>query len=34
VKTGEGNDKYVAVTDGVREGDRIVTIGVEKLPRK
>jgi hypothetical protein len=34
VKTGEGNDKYVAITDGVREGDRIVTIGVEKLPRK
>lgn len=34
VKTGESNDKYVAVTDGVREGDRIVTIGVEKLPRR
>ena len=34
VKTGESNDKYVAVADGVREGDRIVTIGVEKLPRK
>ncbi len=34
IRTGEGNDKYVAVTEGVREGDRIVTVGVEKLPRK
>jgi hypothetical protein len=34
VKTGESNDKYVAVTDGLREGDRVVTGGVEKMPRK
>ena len=34
VKTGESNDKYVAVADGLREGDRVVTIGVEKMPRK
>lgn len=34
VKTGEGNDRFVAVTEGLREGDRIVTIGVEKLPRR
>jgi len=34
IRTGEGNDRYVAVTDGVREGDRIVTIGVDKLPSK
>ncbi len=34
IKIGDGNDRYVVVTDGVREGDRIVTIGVEKLPRK
>jgi hypothetical protein len=34
VKTGESNDKYVTVTDGVREGDRVVTLGAEKMPRK
>ena len=34
IKTGEGNDTHVAVTEGVREGDRIVTLGVDKLPRK
>jgi len=34
VKTGEGNDKFVAVVDGVREGDRVVTLGAEKMPRK
>ena len=34
VKTGEGNDKYVAVVDGVREGERVVTLGAEKMPRK
>ena len=34
VKTGESDDKYVAVTEGVREGDRVVTLGVEKMPRK
>jgi multidrug efflux pump subunit AcrA (membrane-fusion protein) len=34
VKTGESNDRYVAVAEGVREGDRVVTVGVEKMPRK
>jgi hypothetical protein len=34
VKTGESNDRYIAVSEGVRDGDRIVTLGVEKLPRK
>ena len=34
VKTGEGNDRYVAVIDGVREGERVVTLGAEKMPRK
>jgi hypothetical protein len=34
VKTGENNDRYVAVTDGVREGERVVTLGAEKMPRK
>jgi hypothetical protein len=34
VKTGESHDRYIAVTDGVREGDGVVTIGVEKMPRK
>ena len=34
VKAGESNDKYVAVTEGLREGDRIVTVGMEKMPRK
>lgn len=34
IKTGETSDKYVAVSVGLREGDRIVTIGVEKMPRK
>jgi hypothetical protein len=34
VKTGEGNDTYVAVADGVREGDRVVTLGADKMPRK
>ena len=34
VKTGESNDRYIAVTDGVREGERVVTVGAEKLPRK
>ena len=30
----ESNDSYIAVTDGVRAGDRVVTVGAEKLPRK
>jgi multidrug efflux pump subunit AcrA (membrane-fusion protein) len=34
VKTGESNATHVGVTDGVREGDRIVTLGVEKMPRR
>jgi len=34
VKTGESGVAHVAVTDGVREGDRIVTLGVEKIPRR
>ena len=34
VKTGESNDKYVAVTDGVKDGDRVVTVGADAMPRK
>ena len=34
VKTGESNDRYVAVAEGVQDGDRVVTLGVEKMPRK
>lgn len=34
VKTGDSNETYVAVTEGVRDGDRIVTIGAEKMPRR
>jgi multidrug efflux pump subunit AcrA (membrane-fusion protein) len=34
IKTGDGSDRFVAVADGVGEGDRIVTVGVEKMPRK
>jgi hypothetical protein len=34
IKTGESSDTYTAVADGVREGDRIVTVGAEKMPRK
>jgi hypothetical protein len=34
IKTGDSSATYVAVTDGLREGERIVTIGADKLPRK
>lgn len=34
VKTGESSATHVAVIDGVREGDRIVAIGADKMPRK
>ena len=34
VKTGKSNGAYVEITEGLREGDRIVTRGGEKMPRK
>ena len=34
VKIGESSATQVVVTDGVREGDRIVTVGADKMPRK
>jgi multidrug efflux pump subunit AcrA (membrane-fusion protein) len=34
VKTGKSNGGFVAVAEGLREGDRIVVLGAEKLPRK
>ena len=34
VKTGDSNYRYVALIDGVREGDRVVTVGAEQMPRK
>ena len=34
VKTGQSNGTYVEITQGLREGDRIVTKGGEKMPRK
>jgi multidrug efflux pump subunit AcrA (membrane-fusion protein) len=34
VKTGTSNGTYIEITEGLREGDRIVTRGGEKMPRK
>jgi multidrug efflux pump subunit AcrA (membrane-fusion protein) len=34
VKTGKSNGTYIEITEGLREGDRIVTRGGEKMPRK
>ncbi len=34
VKTGASNDQYVEITEGVREGERIVVRGADKMPRK
>ena len=34
VKTGKSNVVYVEITQGLREGDRIVTRGGEKMPRQ
>lgn len=34
VKTGKSNGTYVEITEGLREGDRIVTRGGERMPRK
>lgn len=34
VKTGSSNDQAVEVTEGLREGDRIIVKGADKLPRK
>lgn len=34
VTTASGNDRYVAISSGVQEGERIVVLGAEKLPRK
>jgi hypothetical protein len=34
VKTGASSDQYVEIIDGIREGERIVVRGADKLPRK
>lgn len=34
VKTGKSNGTFVEVTEGLREGDRVVIRGGEKMPRK
>jgi multidrug efflux pump subunit AcrA (membrane-fusion protein) len=34
VKTGAGNDRYIQVADGIHEGERVVTLGAEQMPRK
>lgn len=34
VKTGASNDRYVEIIEGVREGERIVVRGADKMPRK
>lgn len=34
VKTGASNDQHVEITEGVREGERIVVRGTEKMARK
>ena len=34
VKTGRSNGTYVEITEGLREGERVVIKGAEKMPRK
>lgn len=34
VKTGASSDQYVEITEGVREGERVVVRGGDKMPRK
>ena len=34
VNTGKSNSTYVEITEGLREGQRIVTRGGDKMPRK